>query len=281
MKSVRVRRPTSPASRGMSFVPYRQFLTKGTKPAKALLAPVKKHGGRDERGHISIRHRGGGPRRKFRLLTPLNRWLNQPATVQSIEYDPNRSGFIALMSFEDGVRTYVLAPDGLKVGDVILATTTTPINKLGNRAPLAMHATGVELHDVELLPGQGGKLVRSAGMAATILAHEDDGRYVQLRMPSGEVRRVLAGCYASIGRVSNLLHSAVRIGKAGRQRHLGRRPVVRGKAMNPNSHPHGGGEGVNPIGLKYPKTRWGKHALGVRTRTNKRTQGMILRRRAK
>ncbi len=280
MKSVRVRRPTSDGSRGMSFVPYRSILT-ARRPAKALLASVAKHAGRDARGRISVRHRGGGSRRHYRILRPLNQWLNQPATVRSIEYDPNRSGFIALVQFASGERTYLLAPDGLAVGANVCATTTTPTMMLGNRAPLAVQATGVELHDVELLPGQGGKLVRSAGLAATILAHEDDGRYVQLRMPSGEVRRVLAACYASIGRVSNLLHASVRLGKAGRTRHRGRRPVVRGKAMNPNSHPHGGGEGVNPIGLKYPKTRWGKHALGVRTRTNKRTQGMILRRRAK
>lgn len=280
MKSVRVRRPTSDGSRGMSFVPYRSVLT-ARRPARSLLAPLTKTGGRDARGHISIRHRGGGPRRKFRILKPLNHWLNQPATVQSIEYDPNRSSFIALVQFDGGERTYLLAPDGLKVGSTVMATTTAPAGMLGNRAPLAVQATGVELHDIELLPSQGGKLVRSAGMTATILAHEDDGRYVQLRLPSGEVRRVLAACYASIGRVSNLLHASVRLGKAGRTRHRGRRPVVRGKAMNPNAHPHGGGEGVNPIGLKYPKTRWGKHALGVRTRTNKRTQGMILRRRTK
>jgi large subunit ribosomal protein L2 len=207
--------------------------------------------------------------------------LNQPGQVASIEYDPNRSGFIALVEFSGGQRTYVLAPDGLVVGATVTASNDSVVPTAGNRAPLAVLPTGVELHDVELNPGQGGVLARSAGSAASVLAREDDGRYVHLRLPSGEVRRVLARCYASIGRMSNLLHSAVRIGKAGRMRHLGRRPIVRGKAMNPNSHPHGGGEGVNPIGLKYPKTRWGKHALGVRTRTNKRTQRMIVRRRAR
>ena len=280
MNSVRIRRPTSEASRGMSFVPYRELLT-GHAPTKGLLEPLTKHGGRDDRGHISIRHRGGGPRRKFRVIRSLDHWLNQPATVVSIEYDPNRSGFISLVTFANGERSYILSPDGLKAGDGVMAGTESIAPKLGNRAPLKVLPTGVELHDVELLPGQGGKLVKSAGSAATILAHEDDGRFVQLRMPSGEVRRVLSACFASIGRVSNLLHASVRLGKAGRVRNLGRRPVVRGKAMNPNSHPHGGGEGVNPIGLKYPKTRWGKHALGVRTRHNKRTQPQILRRRAK
>ncbi len=278
--AVRVRRPTSDGSRGMSFVPYRELLTTST-PTKALLAPLKKHAGRDKTGKISIRHRGGGARRKFRVITPLDRWLNQAGTIQTIEYDPNRSGFISLVSFESGERTYIVSPNGIKVGDTVTAVTEAKPPKLGNRATLAMLPTGIELHDIELLPGQGGKLVKSAGSSATIMAHEDDGRYVQIRMPSGEIRRVLALCYASIGQVSNVLHNTIRIGKAGRMRHMGRRPVVRGKAMNPNSHPHGGGEGVNPIGLTHQKTRWGKHARGVRTRTNKRTRTMILRRRAK
>ncbi len=281
MKAVKVRRPTSDGSRGMSFVPYRELLTTRNKPTKALLGVVNKHGGRDKTGRISVRHRGGGPRRKFRIIQSLDKWLNQVGTVETVEYDPNRSGFISLVRFEDDSRTYILSPHDIKVGAQVTASDAAVKPTIGNRAPLKVMPTGIELHDIELLPGQGGKMVKSAGGAATILAHEDDGKYVQLRMPSGEVRRVIAGCYASIGRVSNLLHSAVRLGKAGRSRHMGRRPEVRGKAMNPNSHPHGGGEGVNPIGLKYPKTRWGKHALGVRTRTNKRTQTMILRRRAK
>ena len=280
MKSVRVRRPVTSGQRGMSFVPYRSLLTT-SKPTKSLLAPLKKQGGRDSSGKISIRHRGGGERRKFRIITPLNKFMDQVGTIQTVEYDPNRSGFISLVQFESGVKTYILSPDGIKVDDTVIATESTLPPKLGNRAPLRNLPTGIELHDIELLPGQGGKMVKSAGSTATIMAFEDDGKYVQIRMPSGEIRRVISGCFASIGRVSNLLHSSVRIGKAGRSRHMGRRPEVRGKAMNPNSHPHGGGEGVNPIGMKYPKTRWGKHALGVRTRTNKRTQSMILRRRAK
>lgn len=278
--SVTVRRPTSDGSRGMSFVPYRKLLTT-TRPAKRLLEPLTKHAGRDRTGRISVRHRGGGHRRRFRVLTPLDRFLDQVGTITSVEYDPNRSAFISLVTFPSGQRTYILSPDGVMVGDTVLAARQLVAATVGSRAPLKVLATGVEVHDVELNPGQGGKLIRSAGSAGTILAYEDDGRYVQLKLPSGEVRRVLAECFASIGRVSNLLHASVRLGKAGRTRHLGRRPVVRGKAMNPNSHPHGGGEGVNPIGLKYPKTRWGKHALGVRTRSNKRTQRMILRRRSK
>jgi len=278
--AVKVRRPTSDGSRGMSFVPYRELLTTQT-PTKSLLEPLKKQGGRDKTGRISIRHRGGGAKRKFRVITSLDHWLDQVGTVRTVEYDPNRSGFISLVDFEDGTKTYILSPNGIAVGDTIMATKTVVPPKVGNRSILASLPTGVPIHDIELQPGHGGKMVKSAGSSATIMAHEDSGRYVQVKMPSGEVRRVLSACFASVGQVSNLLHNTIRIGKAGRSRHMGRRPEVRGKAMNPNSHPHGGGEGVNPIGLTHPKTRWGKHARGVRTRTNKRTQAMILARRAK
>lgn len=249
------------------------------KPEKRLTFPIKRSSGRDNTGQISIRHRGGGAKRKFRLLASLDRKIDVPAQVETIEYDPNRSAFIALVKFQDKTKAYILAWEGIEVKGQVIAAEKAEI-KPGNRLKLKNIPNGIQIFDIEIQPGQGGKLIRSAGSHATIVAKED--KWVQLKMRSGEIRRINKESFASLGQVSNPSHSAVRIGKAGRVRHLGIRPTVRGKAMHPDAHPHGGGEGVNPIGLKYPKTPWGKHALGVRTRKKKKySDKMIIKRRKK
>lgn len=269
-------KPTTSSRRKMTVSDF-SILTK-KRPEKNLIKILKKSSGRDRTGRISVRHQGGRSKRKYRQLISLEQKLNQPAKVEAIEYDPNRSAFISLVTFSDKTKAYILACEGLKVGDQVTAGEAEI--KKGNRLLLAKIPTGVSIYDVSLQPGQGGKLVRSAGSSATIVAKE--GRFVHLKLPSNEIRKVNINCYASIGQVSNVTHSAQRIGKAGRKRHWGVRPTVRGKAMHPAAHPHGGGEGVNPIGLKYPKTPWGKHALGVRTRRRKKySQKMIIQRRKK
>lgn len=269
-------KPTTSGRRKMTVTDYSVLTTK--KPIKALTSILKKTDGRDALGHISVRHRGGGAKRRYRILTTLNQELDMPAKIETIEYDPNRSAFIALVKFQSAGRAYILAWEGIKVGQEVVAGRGEV--KPGNRLILAKIPNGTRIYDIELQPGQGGKLVRSAGSAATIVAKEN--KWVQLKLPSGEMRRINKNCFASIGQVSNVTHSSVRIGKAGRKRHMGIRPTVRGKAMHPAAHPHGGGEGVNPIGLKYPKTPWGKHARGVRTRKkNKYSNAMIIRRRKK
>ncbi|MDZ7586272.1 MAG: 50S ribosomal protein L2, partial [Patescibacteria group bacterium] len=217
--------------------------------------------------------------RKYRVLISLDSKPGMTAKVETLEYDPNRSAFIALVKFQDDTKAYILACDGLKVDDEVIAKDDADIQK-GNRFKLNKIPNGIAIYDIEIQPGQGGKLVRSAGSSAAIIAKES--KWVHIKLPSGEIRKINKNCFASIGQVSNLSHSSQRIGKAGRKRHMGIRPSVRGKAMHPAAHPHGGGEGVNPIGLKYPKTPWGKHALGVRTRKkNKYSAKLILRRRKK
>ncbi len=270
-------KPTSPGRRKMTVTDYSVLTAK--KPQKSLVVPLNKSAGRDKSGKISIRHRGGGAKRKYRLIISLEKKIEKPAKIEQIEYDPNRSAFIALAKFEDNTKGYILAWEGTKIGDEVIASEKTEI-KNGNRMRIVNIPNGMNIYDIELRPGHGGKLVRSAGTMATIVAKE--GKWVHLKAPSGEIRLINKNSFASIGQVSNVSHSAQRIGKAGRMRHMGFRPQVRGKAMHPAAHPHGGGEGVNPIGLKHPKTPWGKVALGVRTRRKKKySKKMILRRRKK
>lgn len=278
--AIKLYKPTTSARRKMSVVDYSVLSKK--KPEKALLSPIKKNSGRDNLGHISIRHQGGGAKRMYRQISNLQKKINQEAEVLAIEYDPNRSGFIALIKYAGGEKAYILCPEALKIGNKIKASDKTDV-KVGNRMKLKNINTGIEIYDIELIPGRGkGQIVRSAGSAATIAAQaEGSGKraqYVQVKMPSGEIRLIHGECFASIGRVSNPDHSSIRIAKAGRNRHLGIRPSVRGKVMSPKSHPHGGGEGVNPIGLKYPKTPWGKPALGYKTRKNKYSNKFIIKR---
>lgn len=279
---IKVYKPTTSGRRKMSVVISPELTKK--KPEKSLLGTIKKHSGRDRFGHISIRHRGGGAKRRFRIISSLQDKAGVEAEVIAIEYDPNRSGHIILIRYISGEKAYILAPKNIKVGDKIIASDKTDI-KIGNRLKMKNIPTGLEIYDIEMAPGSHGKIARSAGNAAIVMAEAEGagrrGKYVQIKMPSGEIRLIHGECYASIGRVSNDEHGSIRIGKAGKLRWLGRRPTVRGKAMNPDDHPHGGGEGVNPIGLKYPKTPWGKHALGTRTRRRKISNKFIVRRRGK
>lgn len=275
-------KPTSDGRRKMSTLIYTEISKK--KSEKSLTVKIKKHAGRDNLGHISIRHRGGGAKRKFRIISSLQDRIDIKAEVLAIEYDPNRSAHIALIKFADGQKAYIIAPKNIKINSNIIASEKTEI-KVGNRLRVENIPSGISIYDLELEPNRGGKIARGAGNFASVMAQaEGSGRrakYVQVRLPSGEIRLINGKCFASIGSVSNDEHNSIRIGKAGRMRWMGKRPQVRGKAMNPNSHPHGGGEGVNPIGLKHPKTPWGKPALGYRTRKNKRTDRFIIRRRGK
>jgi len=266
-------KPTSPGRRNMSVLTYEEITKK--EPEKRLIEPLKKHAGRNAQGRITVRHRGGGNKRFYRRIDFRRDKHGIPAKVAAIEYDPNRSAFIALLHYRDGEKRYILAPLGLKVGEVVESGPSAPV-RVGNALPLANIPLGTQIHNIELFPGRGGQLVRSAGAAAQLLAKQDD--YATIRLPSGEVRMVRVECMATIGQVGNLDHANVRIGKAGRKRHLGWRPAVRGSAMTPRDHPHGGGEGKAPIGMP-PKTPWGKPALGYRTRRNKRTDRFIVRRR--
>lgn len=272
----RVVKPTGNARRQLSYADFSTLTKK--RPEKSLTVKLKKHAGRDKRGHISIRHRGGGSKRLYRMIDFKMLPFEGKAKVTALEYDPNRSAFIALLEMPDGSKKYILAPEGLKVDDTVASGATRGFT-IGSRLKLGDIPVGYDVHNIEMQPGRGGQIVRSAGSSATITAKE--GKYVYLKMPSSEIRKVLVECMASIGKVSNSTHNLVRIAKAGRVRRMGWRPTVRGKAMNPNSHPHGGGEAVNPIGLKYPKTPWGKHALGVKTRRSKRTDKFIVSRRKK
>lgn len=268
-------KPTSPGRRFTKVIDT-SILTK-KKPQKSLLRPLKKKAGRDKTGQISIRHRGGGAKRLYRLVDFKQTRYDLPAKIVAIEYDPNRRAFIALIEYPDKTKSYILAPQGLKVGDEIISSEKTEI-KVGNRMKLKNIPTGMPIYNIELSPGKGGQIVRGAGNSATIIAKE--GKYAHLRLPSGEIRKVLLESAASIGQVSNPLVSSIKIGKAGRVRWKGIRPTVRGKAMHPAAHPHGGGEGVSPIGLKYPKTAWGKPAIGVRTRKKKKySDKLIIKRR--
>ncbi|CAI8054661.1 50S ribosomal protein L2, partial [Geodia barretti] len=249
------------------------------KPEKSLLAPLKKHAGRNSQGRLTVRHRGGGSKRRLRIIDFKRDKVGVPGKVVSIEYDPNRSARIALIQYVDGDKRYNLAPNGLTVGAKVEAGPNAEV-KVGNALPLRLIPSGNTVHNVEMHPGRGGQLVRGAGTSAQVLAREEEG-YVLLRMPSGEVRRINASCMATIGQVGNADHKNIKLGKAGRTRHLGRRPQVRGSAMSPRDHPHGGGEGRSGIGMPGPKTPWGKPALGYRTRRRKGVSGMIVRRRSK
>ena len=273
--SIKVYKPTTNARRGMSVTDYSE-LSK-VAPEKSLLEPLKNKSGRNSYGRITVRHRGGANRRKYRVIDFKRTKFDVVAEVASIEYDPNRSAHIALIKYEDGVKSYILAPAGLKVGDKVMAGPNADI-KPGNALPLINIPTGTFIHNVELYPGRGGQLARAAGNAAQLMAKEGD--YALLRLPSGELRKVPVGCMATVGQVGNVDHENVKIGKAGRKRHMGWRPTVRGSVMNPNDHPHGGGEGKSPIGRPGPVTPWGKPALGYKTRnTKKASNKLIVRRR--
>jgi large subunit ribosomal protein L2 len=270
--AIKIYKPTSAGRRIHSVTDY-SVLTKDVKPQKSLIRSMKKMAGRNNTGKITVRHRGGGHRQKVRVLDFKREKLNIPAKVQTVEYDPGRSAFVSLLAYKDGEKRYILTPDGVKTGEVLVAAERTEV-KNGNRMMLKNIPVGTYVHDIEILGGQGGQIARSAGAYAIIQASEAD--YIMLKMPSGEIRRIPAKSYATIGQVSNIDWMYVRIGKAGRTRHMGIRPTVRGKAMNPIDHPHGGGEGHNPIGLKYPKTPWGKHALGVKTRNPKKSSSKFI-----
>jgi large subunit ribosomal protein L2 len=269
---VRKYKPTSPARRQMSVSGFDE-ITK-SKPEKSLLVPLKKHSGRNNIGRITTRHRGGGNRRFYRRIDFKRDKFGVPARVAGIEYDPNRSARIALLFYADGEKRYILSPVGLKVGDMVVAGPDAPF-RTGNALPLRNIPVGTQIHNIELRRGGGGQIVRSAGTSAQLMGKADN--YALVRMPSGEVRRVHIDCMATLGQVGNVDHENVLIGKAGRSRHMGRRPTVRGSVMNPRDHPHGGGEGKAPIGGQ-PKTKWGKPAF-QRTRNSKRTDSMIVRRR--
>jgi large subunit ribosomal protein L2 len=260
----------------MSVSTFEEITT--AKPEKSLLAPLKHKSGRNNQGRITTRHRGGGHKRQYRIIDFKREKYGVPATVRTIEYDPNRTARIALLFYADGAKRYILAPDGLKVGDQVMSGPEAEI-RTGNALPIYRIPLGTQIHNIELQAGKGGQLVRSAGVSAQLLAKEGD--YAQVRLPSGEVRLISQNCMATIGQVGNMEHSNLNWGKAGRKRWLGIRPTVRGSAMDPNSHPHGGGEGRSPIGMAGPKTPWGKPALGAKTRKNKRTDKFIVRRSGK
>ncbi len=273
--SIKLFKPTTNARRNMSVTDYSE-LSK-VAPEKSLLKPLKKNSGRNSYGRITVRHRGGGNRRKYRVIDFKRTKFDVKATVKTLEYDPNRSAHIALIEYADGEKAYILAPVGLKVGDTVVAGPTADI-KPGNALPLTNIPVGTFIHNVELYPGKGGQLARAAGNAAQLMAKE--GVYALLRLPSGELRNVPVQCMATVGQVGNLDHENVKIGKAGRTRHMGIRPTVRGSVMNPNDHPHGGGEGKSPIGRPGPVTPWGKPALGLKTRAKKnRSDKLIVKRR--
>ena len=273
---LKVYKPTSPGRRGMTGASFEEITKK--KPEKSLLKPLKKKAGRSNQGRITVRHRGGGAKRMYRVIDFKRDKLGIRGEVAAIEYDPNRSARLALVNYVDGEKRYILAPLGIKVGDTVLADSDAEI-KIGNALPLKSIPTGTAVHNIELHRGKGGQMVKSAGGVAQLMAKE--GSYALLRMPSGELRRVHIECFATIGQVGNVDHQHINLGKAGRKRHIGIRPTVRGSAMTPRDHPHGGGEGRSPIGMPGPKTPWGKPALGYVTRNNKLTDNMIVRRRKK
>ena len=271
---IKVYKPTTNGRRNMTSLTYEEITT--NKPEKSLLAPISKNAGRNNHGKITVRHRGGGHKRKYRIIDFKRMKDGIPGKVATIEYDPNRSANIALIHYADGEKRYILAPKGISVGTVIESGPTADI-KPGNALPLVNIPEGTLIHNIEMRPGKGGQLVRSAGTSAQILGREE--RYVLIRLASGEVRRILSTCRATVGEVGNADHGLVNIGKAGRKRHMGWRPTVRGSVMNPNDHPHGGGEGRTPIGRKAPVTPWGKPALGLKTRNKKKASGKLIVRR--
>ena len=273
--AIRVYKPTSPARRFMSVLTYEEITT--TKPEKSLLEYKKKNAGRNKQGKITVRHQGGGNKIKYRVIDFKRNKLDIPAKVASIEYDPNRSAFIALLIYADGEKRYILAPQGLKVGHKIVSGATADIMP-GNALPIENIPVGTLIHNVEIKPGRGGQMVRSAGMSAQLMAKENGHGLV--RLPSGELRKVALNALATIGVVGNSDHENVRVGKAGRTRHMGIRPTVRGVVMNPCDHPHGGGEGKSPVGMPAPVTPWGKVALGLKTRKHKKYSNKLIVKRA-
>lgn len=276
--AIKVYKPTTNGRRNMSVLNYKAEITTD-KPEKSLLVSKSKTAGRNNQGKITVRHHGGGAKQKYRIIDFKRNKDDIPAKVATIEYDPNRSANIALLHYVDGKKTYIIAPKGLKVGDTVVSGPNADI-KTGNTLPLVNIPMGTMVHNIELKPGKGGQLVRSAGASAQLLGKED--KYVIIRLTSGEVRKILATCRATIGEVGNGSHELVKIGKAGRKRHMGVRPTVRGSVMNPNDHPHGGGEGRAPVGRKSPMTPWGKPALGLKTRKkNKQSNKYIVRGRKK
>ena len=258
-------KPTTPSRRNTTMATFEEITT--NVPEKSLLVTKKKTGGRNAQGKITVRHHGGGAKQKYRLIDFKRTKDGIPAKVATIEYDPNRSAYIALVVYADGEKRYIIAPVGLKVGDTVVSGPDADI-KVGNTLPIANIPVGTIVHNIELQVGKGAQLVRSAGSSAQLMAKESD--YAQFRLPSGEVRYIRVNCRATIGTVSNLTHEIVKVGKAGRKRHMGIRPTVRGSVMNPNDHPHGGGEGKSPIGHSSPRTPWGKPALGYKTRKTKK-----------
>ncbi len=274
--AVKTFKPTSPGRRGMTGSTFEE-ITK-SKPVRGLIRQLRKSGGRNTQGRITVRHRGGGQRRQWRDIDFKRNKFDIPAKVAAIEYDPNRSARIALLNYADGERRYIVAPLDLRVGDTVITSATAEIRS-GNAMPISNIPVGTLIHNIEIQAGKGGQIARSAGTAAQLLAKE--GEYAQVRLPSGEVRLVPQVCLATVGEVGNLDHSNIKLGKAGRKRHLGIRPTVRGTAMSPRDHPHGGGEGRQPTGMPGPKSPWGKPTRGKKTRHNKRTDKFIVKRRAK
>lgn len=270
---IKIYRPTSPGRRGMSVSTFEEITS--SKPERSLTVSLNKRSGRNHQGRITVRHRGGGHKRRYRLIDFKRDKWGVPARVTSIEYDPNRTARIALLTYDDGEKRYIIAPLGVQVGDALMSGPDAEI-RAGNALPIRNIPLGTQLHNIELYPGRGAQIARSAGTSAQLVAKE--GPSAQLRLPSGEVRYIQMDCMATIGQVSNAEHANMNLGKAGRKRWLGIRPGVRGSAMDPASHPHGGGEGRSPIGMAGPKTPWGKPALGKRTRRNKRTDKNIVRR---
>ncbi len=274
--ALKIYRPTSPGRRGMSGYTFDE-ITKD-KPEKSLLLPLKKRAGRNNRGKITVRHRGGGAKRRLRMIDFKRDKVDIPGRVAAIEYDPNRSARIALIFYVDGEKRYILAPLGLNVGDSVMSGSNAEI-KPGNALPMKSMPTGTQIHNIEMQKGKGGQMVRSAGASAQLMVKE--GEYALVRLPSGEIRRIRSECVATIGQIGNVEHQNISLGKAGRKRLMGWRPTVRGSAMSPRDHPHGGGEGRSPIGMPGPKTPWGKPALGYRTRKPKASDRMIVKRRGK
>jgi large subunit ribosomal protein L2 len=268
--------PTTPGQRGMTGYAFDE-ITKDT-PERSLIVPLRRRGGRNSYGRVTVRHQGGGARRNIRIVDFKRDKVNIPAKVAAIEYDPNRTARLALLHYADGEKRYILAPIGLKVGDSLVTSPQAEI-RTGNCMPISNIPVGSLVHNIEVKEGKGGQLVRSAGTAAQLIAKE--GEFAQIRMPSGEVRLIRQKCYATIGQIGNLDHSNIKLGKAGRKRHMGIRPSVRGSAMTPRDHPHGGGEGRQPIGKPGPRSPWGKPTLGYKTRRNKTTNKFIVRRRSK
>ena len=264
-------KPTTPSRRYMTSADF--SMLSDVKPEKKLLVKLKKNSGRNSYGRITVRHRGGGSKLKYRIIDFKRDKIDAPATVLTLEYDPNRSAYIALVQYEDNEKRYIIAPHDLKVGDVVISSTTADI-KPGNTLPMANIPVGTVIHNIEIAKGKGAQLVRSAGNSAQLMAKED--KYALIRLPSGEVRKVLVECKATIGQVSNLEHENITIGKAGRKRHMGIKPTVRGVVMNPCDHPHGGGEGKSPIGRPAPVTPWGKPALGYKTRKKKKATSKFI-----